>query len=86
MSLLFHNDDSVEADTTTFTVSVDELNRCGTSWDDDEDNAFFEKSVKIETQQAVVKVMEHGNVEKLVLEVSACVCVCLCIIYTLVVG
>lgn len=62
----------------------DELNRCGTSWDDDEqqDNAFFDKSVKVETQQAVVKVVEHGNIEKLVLEVSAvcvlCVCVCSC--------
>jgi hypothetical protein len=69
-------------------MSVDdnELNRCGTSWDDDEqqDNAFFEKSVKVETQQAVVKVVEHGNIEKLVLEVSACVLVCVCV--TLVVG
>ena len=71
----------------------DELNRCGTSWDDDEqqDNAFFEKSVKVETQQAVVKVVEHGNIEKLVLEVSAlCVyscrrvdtfmCPCVCVL------
>ncbi len=61
----------------------DELNRWGTSWDDDEqqDNAFFEKSVKVETQQAVVKVVEHGNIEKLVLEVSAlCVYLCMCIL------
>jgi len=61
----------------------DELNRCGTSWDDDEDNAFFEKSVKVETQQAVVKVVEHGNIEKLVLEVSAlcALFVCMCILF-----
>jgi hypothetical protein len=61
----------------------DELNRCGTSWDDDEDNAFFEKSVKVETQQAVVKVVEHGNIEKLVLEVSCFVCLVCVYVYTL---
>ena len=60
-----------------------ELNRCGTSWDDDEDNAFFENSVKVETQQAVVKVVEHGNIEKLVLEVSCFVCLVCVYVYTL---
>ena len=87
-----YNDDSVVVgrsgirDMSVKDEHDDELNRCGTSWDDDEqqDNAFFEKSVKVETQQAVVKVVEHGNIEKLVLEVSACVLVC--VVYTLVVG
>lgn len=89
-----YNDDSIR----DMSIKVDdddddddELNRCGTSWDDDEqqDNAFFEKSVKVETQQAVVKVVEHGNIEKLVLEVSV-VCLFVCVyyvyVYTLVVG
>lgn len=48
------------------------LNRVGSSWDDEDqqENAFFEKSVKVETHQAVVKVLEHGNTQMLVLEVS----------------
>ena len=82
-----YNDDSVVVgrngirDMSVKDEHDDELNRCGTSWDDDEqqDNAFFEKSVKVETQQAVVKVVEHGNIEKLVLEVSVvCMCMCMC--------
>ncbi len=49
------------------------LNRVGSSWDDEDqqENAFFEKSVKVETHQAVVKVLEHGNTQMLVLEVSS---------------
>ena len=48
------------------------LARVGSSWDDEDqqENAFFEKSVKVETHQAVVKVLEHGNTQMLVLEVS----------------
>jgi hypothetical protein len=46
--------------------------RVGTSWDDEDiqENAFFEKSVKVESHQAVVKVLEHGNTQMLILEVS----------------
>mmetsp|Transcript_32991 Transcript_32991/g.67414 ORF Transcript_32991/g.67414 Transcript_32991/m.67414 type:complete len:218 (-) Transcript_32991:3-656(-) len=49
------------------------LAHCGSSWDDEDqqENAFFEKSVKVETHQAVVKVLEHGNTQMLVLEVSS---------------
>jgi hypothetical protein len=48
------------------------LSRCGSSWydEDQQENAFFEKSGKVETHQAVVKVLEHGNTQMLVLEVS----------------
>ncbi len=54
------------------------LNRVGSSWDDEDqqENAFFEKSVKVETHQAVVKVLEHGNTQMLVLEVSSRVSCC----------
>jgi len=48
------------------------LGHCGSSWDDEDqqENAFFEKSVKVETHQAVVKVLEHGNTQMLVLEAN----------------
>jgi hypothetical protein len=49
------------------------MHRGGTSWDDEDaqENAFFEKSVKVESHQAVVKVLEHGNTQMLILEVSS---------------
>ena len=53
--------------------SDESLARVGSSWDDEDqqENAFFEKSVKVETHQAVVKVLEHGNTQMLVLEVRS---------------
>ena len=79
----YSTDESREGDGKSF-ESVDSsttggsLGRVGSSWDDDDqqENAFFEKSVKVETHQAVVKVLEHGNTQMLVLEVSL-VLICL---------
>jgi len=66
------NDDDDYDDDDEESVEAPSFCRAGASWDDEDvqENAFFEKSVKEESHQAVVKVLEHGNTQMLILEAN----------------
>jgi len=76
------NDDDDYDDDDEESVEAPSFCRAGASWDDEDvqENAFFEKSVKEESHQAVVKVLEHGNTQMLILEVSSIYYSRLCIL------